>query len=194
MSWIMPQLEYSERLSGVCLRTSRRTGPRDRERHSCHSPWNDVATYVNSFCSVTSYQSLMSTTARAASKDLELEDTYLKLLKETSTHEKAITRDLGRFELFSKEMILYSEDKLNFFVEPFLTMIFSRTGKGLDKRICSMFSRPTRCMAFLKTDWQSLANRMQRYDPQVGYCQGLPFIVAILLLNVCDFELVMSLS
>lgn len=34
---------------------------------------------------------------RAASKDPELESTYLKLLKETSPHEKAITRDLGRF-------------------------------------------------------------------------------------------------
>lgn len=33
---------------------------------------------------------------RAASKDLELEAQYIKLLKETSTHEKAITRDLGR--------------------------------------------------------------------------------------------------
>ena len=33
---------------------------------------------------------------RAASKDLELETTYLKLLKETSTYEKSITRDLGR--------------------------------------------------------------------------------------------------
>ncbi|KAG6857692.1 hypothetical protein H0H87_004108 [Tephrocybe sp. NHM501043] len=32
----------------------------------------------------------------AASKDPELEDTYLKLLKEESAHEKAITRDLGR--------------------------------------------------------------------------------------------------
>jgi hypothetical protein len=26
-----------------------------------------------------------------------------------------------------------------------------------------------------------------RYDPKVGYCQGLPFIVAILLLNVGVF-------
>jgi hypothetical protein len=33
---------------------------------------------------------------RAASKDLELESTYIKLLKETSTHEKSISRDLGR--------------------------------------------------------------------------------------------------
>ncbi|KAG5724196.1 GTPase-activating protein GYP5 [Termitomyces sp. T112] len=32
----------------------------------------------------------------AASKDPELEDVYLKLLKEVSTHEKSITRDLGR--------------------------------------------------------------------------------------------------
>ena len=24
------------------------------------------------------------------------------------------------------------------------------------------------------------------YDPEVGYCQGLPFVVAILLLNVSD--------
>jgi hypothetical protein len=32
----------------------------------------------------------------AAAKDPELESTYLNLLKETSPHEKAITRDLGR--------------------------------------------------------------------------------------------------
>lgn len=33
---------------------------------------------------------------RAASKDTELEGTYLRLLKESSVHEKAILRDLGR--------------------------------------------------------------------------------------------------
>lgn len=33
---------------------------------------------------------------RAVSKDLELENTYIKLLRETSSHEKSITRDLGR--------------------------------------------------------------------------------------------------
>ena len=33
---------------------------------------------------------------RSASKNPELEQTYLKLLKEASPHEKAITRDLGR--------------------------------------------------------------------------------------------------
>jgi ecotropic viral integration site 5 protein len=43
----------------------------------------------------------MMMTVRAASKDLDLENTYLKLLKDTSIHEKAITRDLGRYG-FSK--------------------------------------------------------------------------------------------
>jgi hypothetical protein len=33
---------------------------------------------------------------RAASKDPQLEEAYLRLLKESSLHEKAITRDLGR--------------------------------------------------------------------------------------------------
>ena len=33
---------------------------------------------------------------RSASKEAELEQTYLRLLKETSPHEKAISRDLGR--------------------------------------------------------------------------------------------------
>ena len=35
-------------------------------------------------------------TGRSASKDPELEETYLKLLKDPSPHEKAINRDLGR--------------------------------------------------------------------------------------------------
>jgi hypothetical protein len=38
---------------------------------------------------------------RAASKDPELESTYLKLLKESSPHEKAIMRDLGRYDMTS---------------------------------------------------------------------------------------------
>lgn len=40
--------------------------------------------------------SLPAALCRAAAKDPELEATYLNLLKETSIHEKAITRDLGR--------------------------------------------------------------------------------------------------
>ncbi|KAG6873437.1 hypothetical protein C0995_015526 [Termitomyces sp. Mi166 len=41
----------------------------------------------------------------AASKDLELEGVYLKLLKEGSTHEKAITRDLGRYLSASPQQV-----------------------------------------------------------------------------------------
>ena len=45
-----------------------------------------------------SLQFMLSTffVCRAASKDPELERTYLGLLKESSMHEKSIVRDLGR--------------------------------------------------------------------------------------------------
>jgi hypothetical protein len=52
-----------------------------------------VATYVSPLPPLAR---IPLTERRAASKDPELEATYLRLLKETSTHEKAITRDLGR--------------------------------------------------------------------------------------------------
>ena len=55
-----------------------------------------MATYVNFSTQLNQIQLLMISIVRAASKDLDLEDTYLKLLKDTSPHEKAITRDLGR--------------------------------------------------------------------------------------------------
>ncbi|KAF9241597.1 rab-GTPase-TBC domain-containing protein [Melanogaster broomeanus] len=77
----------------------------------------------------------------AASKDTELENTYLGLLKETSPHEKAITRDLGR---------------------TFPHHEFFTDGQGIGQE--------------------------NLYDPQVGYCQGLPFVVAVLLLNMPDEE------
>jgi hypothetical protein len=53
-----------------------------------------------------------------ASKDPKLEKKYLALLKETSTHEKAITRDLGEGR--------------------FLIMHSLPTGKGSGRRTCSM--------------------------------------------------------
>lgn len=86
----------------------------------------------------------------AASKDLELESTYIKLLKETSTHEKSITRDLGR---------------------TFPHHAFFTDGHGIGQ--------------------ENLFNVLKAYslhDPQVGYCQGLPFVVAALLLNMPDEE------
>ncbi|KAG6865369.1 hypothetical protein C0991_003146 [Blastosporella zonata] len=86
----------------------------------------------------------------AASKDPELEDTYLKLLKEASTHEKAIIRDLGR---------------------TFPHHDFFNDGQGIGQE--NLFN---------------VLKAYSLYDPQVGYCQGLPFVVAILLLNMPDEE------
>lgn len=86
----------------------------------------------------------------AASKDPELEDSYLRLLRETSDHEKAITRDLGR---------------------TFPHHDFFNDGQGIGQE--NLFN---------------VLKAYSLYDPQVGYCQGLPFIVAILLLNMPDEE------
>ncbi|EPQ57523.1 ABC1-domain-containing protein [Gloeophyllum trabeum ATCC 11539] len=82
----------------------------------------------------------------SASKDPGLEETYLKLLKESSPHEKAISRDLGR---------------------TFPHHEFFTDGQGIGQE--NLFN---------------VLKAYSLYDPQVGYCQGLPFVVAILLLNV----------
>ncbi|CDO77713.1 hypothetical protein BN946_scf184969.g64 [Trametes cinnabarina] len=86
----------------------------------------------------------------SASKDPELESTYIQLLKETSPHEKAIMRDLGR---------------------TFPHHAFFTDGHGIGQE--NLFN---------------VLKAYSLYDPQVGYCQGLPFIVAILLLNMPDEE------
>ncbi|KAL4252784.1 Rab GTPase-activating TBC domain-containing protein [Abortiporus biennis] len=86
----------------------------------------------------------------SASKDPELEQTYLQLLKETSPHEKAITRDLGR---------------------TFPHHAFFNDGQGIGQE--NLFN---------------VLKAYSLYDPQVGYCQGLPFVAAVLLLNMPDEE------
>ncbi|KAG2342914.1 RabGAP/TBC [Suillus weaverae] len=86
----------------------------------------------------------------AASKDAELENTYLALLKESSPHEKAITRDLGR---------------------TFPHHDFFTDGQGIGQE--HLFN---------------VLKAYSLYDPQVGYCQGLPFVAAVLLLNMPDEE------
>ncbi|KII92468.1 hypothetical protein PLICRDRAFT_37239 [Plicaturopsis crispa FD-325 SS-3] len=86
----------------------------------------------------------------SVAKDPELEASYLKLLKETSPHEKAITRDLGR---------------------TFPHHDYFTDGQGIGQE--NLFN---------------VLKAYSLYDPQVGYCQGLPFIVAILLLNMPDEE------
>ncbi|KAL0576653.1 GTPase-activating protein [Marasmius crinis-equi] len=86
----------------------------------------------------------------AASKDVELESKYLKLLKDTSPHDKAILRDLGR---------------------TFPHHDFFTDGQGIGQE-----------------NLYNVLKAYSLYDPQVGYCQGLPFVVAILLLNMPDEE------
>ncbi|KAH9917903.1 RabGAP/TBC [Epithele typhae] len=86
----------------------------------------------------------------SASKDPALEQTYLRLLKEQSPHEKAIMRDLGR---------------------TFPNHTFFTEGHGIGQE--NLFN---------------VLKAYSIYDPEVGYCQGLPFIVAILLLNMPDEE------
>ncbi|KAF8507745.1 RabGAP/TBC [Gautieria morchelliformis] len=86
----------------------------------------------------------------SASKDPELEAEYARLLKESSIHEKAIMRDLGR-----------TFPHHDFFMD----------GQGIGQE--NLFN---------------VLKAYSLYDPDVGYCQGLPFIVAILLLNMPDEE------
>ncbi|KAF8332648.1 RabGAP/TBC [Cantharellus anzutake] len=86
----------------------------------------------------------------SASKDAELEQLYSTFLKESSPHEKAIMRDLGR---------------------TFPHHAFFMDGKGIGQE--NLFN---------------VLKAYSLYDPEVGYCQGLAFIVAILLLNMPDEE------
>ncbi|KAH9949002.1 rab-GTPase-TBC domain-containing protein [Amylocystis lapponica] len=86
----------------------------------------------------------------SASKDPELESTYIRLLKEASPHEKAITRDLGR---------------------TFPHHAFFTDGRGIGQE--NLFN---------------VLKAYSLYDAQVGYCQGLPFVAAILLLHMPDEE------
>ncbi|KZT10974.1 RabGAP/TBC [Laetiporus sulphureus 93-53] len=87
---------------------------------------------------------------RAGIIDPELESTYLRLLKEISPHEKAITRDLGR---------------------TFPQHAFFTDGRGIGQE--NLFN---------------VLKAYSLYDPQVGFCQGLPFVAAILLLYMPDEE------
>lgn len=71
---------------------------------------------------------------RSASKDPDLEQNYLRLLKETSAHEKAINRDLGRFvqTSFLEACVDYSSGRSR------ITRS-SRMATESVKKTCSMF-------------------------------------------------------
>lgn len=86
----------------------------------------------------------------SASKDTELERIYATLLKQSSPHEKAIVRDLGR-----------TFPQHSFFMD----------GQGIGQE--NLFN---------------VLKAYSLYDTEVGYCQGLAFIGAALLLNMPDEE------
>ncbi|KAG0283904.1 GTPase-activating protein [Linnemannia gamsii] len=83
------------------------------------------------------------------SKDAQLETTYAELLKETSSHEKQIQRDMSR--TFPNHEYFQAE--------------------GLGQE--SLFN---------------VVKAYSLYDAEVGYCQGLSFVVGPLLLNMPDEE------
>ncbi|KAF9286572.1 GTPase-activating protein [Linnemannia elongata] len=85
----------------------------------------------------------------AQSKDAQLEATYADLLKETSSHEKQIQRDMSR--TFPNHEYFQAE--------------------GLGQE--SLFN---------------VVKAYSLYDAEVGYCQGLSFVVGPLLLNMPDEE------
>ena len=83
----LPRVRFGE-LGAAC--------PRNRKRDTEQPSRDGVAAYVINNCLFFLFSSLLIRKARSASKDSEMEATYLKFLKESSPHEKAITRDLGR--------------------------------------------------------------------------------------------------
>lgn len=107
-----------------------------------------------------------------ASKDLELETTYAQLLKETSSHEKSISRDLSR-----------TFPGHDYFRDP-------RAGGGIGQENLYVLFPFRSSYHGQETDYASKCNRFNvvkaysLYDEEVGYTQGLQFIVGPLLLNV----------
>ncbi|PWY98258.1 hypothetical protein BCV70DRAFT_152642, partial [Testicularia cyperi] len=86
----------------------------------------------------------------SSSKNEEMEIIYAYYLKQTSSHEKAIRRDLNR---------------------TFPEQDYFQDGKGIGQE--NLFN---------------VIKAYSLYDPEVGYCQGMQFIVGPLLLNMPDEE------
>lgn len=86
----------------------------------------------------------------SSSKNEEMEIIYAYYLKQTSTHEKAIRRDLNR---------------------TFPEQDYFQDGKGIGQE--NLFN---------------VIKAYSLYDPEVGYCQGMQFVVGPLLLNMPDEE------
>ncbi|KAJ1579384.1 hypothetical protein NDA11_005253 [Ustilago hordei] len=86
----------------------------------------------------------------SSSKNEEMEIIYAYYLKQTSSHEKAIKRDLNR---------------------TFPEQDYFQDGKGIGQE-----------------NLYNVIKAYSLYDPEVGYCQGMQFVVGPLLLNMPDEE------
>ncbi len=86
----------------------------------------------------------------SSSKNEEMEIIYAYYLKQTSSHEKAIRRDLNR---------------------TFPEQDYFQDGKGVGQE-----------------NLYNVIKAYSLYDPEVGYCQGMQFVVGPLLLNMPDEE------
>ncbi|KAK4704438.1 ecotropic viral integration site 5 protein, partial [Phenoliferia sp. Uapishka_3] len=103
----------------------------------------------------------------SASKDQELEATYAALLKQTSSHEKSIGRDLGR--TFPKHEYFMAVD-----------------GAGQENlQVLYLWSLSWKLNVLVRFN---VVKAYSLYDEEVGYTQGIQFIVGPLLLNMPDEE------
>lgn len=138
--WVLQTLKEI-RLSGFRGRTTRGACPSYRERDPCDSSRYDVAAYVSCLYISLTFDVLTELLFRAASKDLELEASYVKLLREASPHEKSITRDLGRCGFQG----IVAMETTEFPEGHFHIMLSLQMDRVSDRRIFSTFSKPIPC-------------------------------------------------
>lgn len=99
----------------------------------------------------------------SSSKSVDLEEVYKALLKLSSPHEKAIMKDLNR---------------------TFPNHKYFKEGGGVGQEGLFMVVKAYSLYVIYLVSHLAMLISVDRYDQEVGYTQGLAFIVAALLLNV----------
>lgn len=99
----------------------------------------------------------------SSSKSVDLEEAYKALLKLSSPHEKAIMKDLNR---------------------TFPNHKYFKEGGGVGQEGLFMVVKAYSLYVIYLVSHLAMLICVDRYDQEVGYTQGLAFIVAALLLNV----------
>lgn len=99
----------------------------------------------------------------SSSKSVDLEEAYKALLKLSSPHEKAIMKDLNR---------------------TFPNHKYFKEGGGVGQEGLFMVVKAYSLYVIYLVSHLAMLISVDRYDQEVGYTQGLAFIVAALLLNV----------